>query len=1342
MMVRKGWRGAACAWVMFGLATALSLASSTASALTTTTTVLTSSVNPSQVGQSTTLKATVTPSTVTGTVTFKDGSTTLGTYGLGAGGVLNYPTTFSTVGAHSLTAIYNGDGSDATSTSAVLTQTVNVKTTTTTLSSSPNPNQVGQSTTLTATVMPSTATGTVTFMDGSTALGTGTLASGVASYAATFSTTGSHSLTAVYSGDAIDAASTSSAVAETITTQSLTTTVLTSSVNPSQLAQGTTLTATVTPSAATGSVTFMDGSTTLGTGTLSSGIATYSAAFSATGSHTLTAVYAGDSTYATSTSSALTQTVNLKTTTTVLTSSVNPSQVGQSTTLKATVTPSTATGTVTFKDGSTTLATYGLGAGGVLNYTTTFSTVGSHSLTAVYNGDSSDATSTSSAVSETVTSSLTTSTLSLTPSANPIAAGSALTLSAVVVGSTPTGTVQFKDGSTNLGSPVTLVSGQASYSVTPATAAGHLYSATYSGDTNNSTSSGQTAVNVTGATSTTALGASATAATPTTSVTLTATITGSSPTGSVVFRDGATVLNTATVAGGVATWSQTLPLGSHVITASYGGDATNSASVSTATSIQISADGSVQPAAALQWNYQYDAQGNLTQVTDANAATTRQAYDSLSRNTQITQPVPATGQAAPIIGLAYDLQDQPASVTDPRSLTTSYTTDGLGNTTALISPDTGSSLRTFYDNGLLHTAVDARGRTSTYTYDALDRLSTVSYSDGGTGIVMGYDAGTYGKGHLTSVTDESGSTSFVYDGLGRVVTKTQISGPVGAQRTFTLNYGWGTSGTAAGKLASVTYPSGAVVTYGYDTAGRVNDVGVTGADGVVTKVLTGLSYNALNQPKSWVWGAGALPYQRSFDGYGRLVSYPLGNPNGSGIAAGVTRTLAFDVAGRIVGYSHTTPTNWDQVFAYDGLDRLVSASLTGGINYGYAYDLTGNRTQTTINGTAYADTVAATSNWYTNVATAAGGATAQGYDAAGHLTSDANGTYAYSGRGRLQSALRSGNTFSYLYNAFEQRVYKAGPSSVITTGVASYVYDEAGHLVGEYDATGKAVYETVYLGAMPVAALTQPAIGQTTVSYVYADHLNTARVIVRPVDQAIVWSWGGNEPFGQTQANSNPNSLGAFTYNPRFPGQVVDSESGWFYNWHRDYNPALGRYTESDPIGLSGGINTYAYVDGTPLSYYDPDGLSALGDAGSVLGGWGGRAAGAAAGEAVFPAGGGVPGAVIGGRLGSWGGRAAGEWLNNLIFAKPPANAYDPAGPKAPGKPTEEDGFCEPKGGDNWVPNPNPGKGGNSHGWLDANGDVWVPTGQGRNAHGGPHWDVQTPGGGYRNVRPKKCDCP
>jgi len=163
---------------------------------------------------------------------------------------------------------------------------------------------------------------------------------------------------------------------------------------------------------------------------------------------------------------------------------------------------------------------------------------------------------------------------------------------------------------------------------------------------------------------------------------------------------------------------------------------------------------------------------------------------------------------------------------------------------------------------------------------------------------------------------------------------------------------------------------------------------------------------------------------------------------------------------------------------------------------------------------------------------------------------------------------------------------------VNTTGTAYYAYDDAGHLLGEYDATGLAIYETVYFGDLPVAALTQPAAGQTAINYIYADPLNTARVIARASDHKIVWTWGSNEPFGQSAAQENPNGLGTFTYSPRFPGQVADKESGWFYNWHRDYDPGKGRYAQSDPIGLYGGWNTYAYVASAPLNIEDMLGLA------------------------------------------------------------------------------------------------------------------------------------------------------
>lgn len=114
-------------------------------------------------------------------------------------------------------------------------------------------------------------------------------------------------------------------------------------------------------------------------------------------------------------------------------------------------------------------------------------------------------------------------------------------------------------------------------------------------------------------------------------------------------------------------------------------------------------------------------------------------------------------------------------------------------------------------------------------------------------------------------------------------------------------------------------------------------------------------------------------------------------------------------------------------------------------------------------------------------------------------------------------------------------------------------------------------------------------------------------------------------------------------------------------------------------------------------------------------------------------------GTAIGASIGYQAGRFA-DWVvgNSAagVYTKAPENAYDPDGPKAPGKPGTNEGFADPKAGENWVPNPNPGAGGASHGWEDAKDRVWCPTGKGGRAHGGSHWDVQLPGGGYINVRP------
>jgi RHS repeat-associated protein len=152
-------------------------------------------------------------------------------------------------------------------------------------------------------------------------------------------------------------------------------------------------------------------------------------------------------------------------------------------------------------------------------------------------------------------------------------------------------------------------------------------------------------------------------------------------------------------------------------------------------------------------------------------------------------------------------------------------------------------------------------------------------------------------------------------------------------------------------------------------------------------------------------------------------------------------------------------------------------------------------------------------------------------------------------------------------------------------------YDElaSGSLVGEYDGTGALIEETVWLGDIPVATI-QPNGSTVAVYYVHTDHLNTPRQVTRPADNAQMWTWL-SDPFGTDAANTNPAGAGALGYNLRFPGQIFHGPAGLHQNYFRDFDPATGRYVESDPIGLAGGTNTYQYSLANPLTRADPYGL-------------------------------------------------------------------------------------------------------------------------------------------------------
>jgi hypothetical protein len=248
---------------------------------------LTSSPNPSLSGQTVMLTATLSSSSATGTMKFLDGTTTIGTSTVQSG-VATFDDSTLAVGSHTLTASYSGDSTHAPSTSNPVTQVVNQAGTTTQLTSSANPATYGERITLTATVSPATATGTVNFMHGTTSFGTATLSDGVAMFSTASLAVGSHSLTAVYSGDANHPGSTSPALIEVIA-KAATVTTLTSSPNPSGDGAPVTLTASIVPVTATGTVTFYHGTASIGAGTVASGVAKLSISTLPPGSHSLTA---------------------------------------------------------------------------------------------------------------------------------------------------------------------------------------------------------------------------------------------------------------------------------------------------------------------------------------------------------------------------------------------------------------------------------------------------------------------------------------------------------------------------------------------------------------------------------------------------------------------------------------------------------------------------------------------------------------------------------------------------------------------------------------------------------------------------------------------------------------------------------------------------------------------------------------------------------------------------------------------------------------------------------------------------------------------------------------------
>lgn len=573
--------------------------------------------------------------------------------------------------------------------------------------------------------------------------------------------------------------------------------------------------------------------------------------------------------------------------------------------------------------------------------------------------------------------------------------------------------------------------------------------------------------------------------------------------------------------------------------------------------------------------FTHDGNGNTDTVTDALSRVSDNDYDVLDRLRQTVQDV---GGIAATTQFGYDAQDNLTSVVDPKGLTTGYQYNGLGDLVKLTSPDTGETTYTYDSAGNRKTQTDARGITTTYGYDAVNRLASVSYADTTLNVSYTFDTnqavctGTeaFSKGRLTRFTDISGSTTYCYDRFGRMVRKAQVTNGI----TYTTRYGY----NLAGQLTSMTYPGGMAVDYVRDTMGRTTEVGVTPSGSPRQVLIREATYYPFGPAAEWVYGNGRL-MQRTLNS-----NYQPGIIR-DGTADGISLGYEFDEVGNL-----KTLRAEDQLdpplrhFGYDDLNRLTE-TRDGGTNAvleSYAYDATGNRTSAVDAGISKAYVTAADSHRLSSV-----GGVVRGYDAAGNTTSIGGSAkqFIYNAVGRM-TQVKQGTTvvMNYTYNGKGEQVRRfTGPGST------TYVYDEAGQWLGAHDGTGAPLQQVIWLDNLPIGLWTNNQL-----HYIEPDALGTPRVVVDPVRNLAVWRWNlVLEAFGKDAPSQDPDADGTpFVFDLRFPGQRYDAVTGFNYNYFRDYDAGAGRYVQSDPLGLLGGLALYGYSAGAPLTLTDRYGLT------------------------------------------------------------------------------------------------------------------------------------------------------
>ena len=530
--------------------------------------------------------------------------------------------------------------------------------------------------------------------------------------------------------------------------------------------------------------------------------------------------------------------------------------------------------------------------------------------------------------------------------------------------------------------------------------------------------------------------------------------------------------------------------------------------------------------------YGYDANSNLTSVSDA-LHTTTSSYDALNRLSQTILPDAST------IKYGYAPNGTLNSVLTSRGAQTTYTTNGFGSVTQRSSPDTGLTTYTVDPFGRVTQEVRANGTTVAYGYDGLDRLTsrtsngnTESYSYANSGI---------NATRLAGISNPTGSSSFGYDGYGNVSSQTDV--------IFGQSFGTSYSYNAAGQLASMTYPDGLIVAYTYNGAGQVTGLTPSRSGGAVASAV----YQPFSSaPYAWAFGNGASMVG-AVDADGRLTN----------INSVFAKTISYNTDNTIYGITDSAYPDVNETFSYNAQSRLTATTRSADAQ-SFAIDTDGNRTSLTRAGVATTYPIAAGGNKVTSWSYMGG-----------DILSDGVRSYTRDEFDRLALVTNSGQTVGqYRYDAMDRRVYKS-----TSQGATNFVYSPTGQLL--YEQSSQRTVNYVWLAGRLVGI----SVNHGSLQSVHTDWLGRPELVTGATSPTVAWR-ASNAVFDRKVTLDSIGGLNIF-----FPGQYYDAESDLYFNRHRYYDANTGRYIQSDPIGLGGGINSYVYAAGNPAANIDPLGL-------------------------------------------------------------------------------------------------------------------------------------------------------